>query len=229
MSARFRCRRAVPPHPCPSPQRSTNADNATNLTTGWKRYVLKVLQNGSTVTDFDTLAVDANGIYLSVLQGNSTHSIVAIKKPDIYLGTNIAVYLTNPTNNADSNIVTLQPAVNFDAVAPNGYTWFVGKGPANLSGTYHGGSIYYRRLQWSGTNAFWADTNGFLLVSSTNYLDYFDLDPTNYNNATGISAPQTNGGSVILYNVGSRLAQAVIRNGFLWTCQTVGLTNNGTY
>jgi hypothetical protein len=210
----------------------TNADNATNLTTGWTRYVLHVLQSGSTISDFDTLAVDANGIYLSVLQGNSTHSIVAIKKPDIYLGTMTATYLTNAASNADSNIVTLQPAVNFDALATNGSTWFVGKGLANLSGTYQGASIYYRRLKWSATNAAWADTNGFSVLSSTNYLDYFDLDPTNYNAAVGISAPQlpnTTNTAITLYAVGSRLAQAVIRNGFLWTCHTVGLTTNGTY
>lgn len=210
----------------------TNADNATNLTAGWKKYVLYVLQAGATFTDFDTLSFDANGVYISVLQGFSsgiTHTIVAIKKPDIYQGTNIAAFLMSGITNAtDTNIVTLQPAINYDNVATNGYTWFVGKGTPTLGGTNQGGSIYYRRLQWSGTNAVWADTNGFVLLSSTNYQDYFDLDPTNANAPTGISAPQSNN-PVTLYSVGSRLAQAVIRNGFLWTCHTVGLTTNGAY
>jgi len=57
------------------------------------------------LSDFDTLGLDGNGLYLSVLHTptnspstNAGHSVVAIKKPDIYLGTNIFAF---PTNNLD--------------------------------------------------------------------------------------------------------------------------------
>lgn len=210
----------------------TNAINATNLTTGWNRYVLRVLQtqNGYVSSDFDTPGLDGNGIYLSVLQRgptNYTHTFVAIKKPDIYLGTNTATYIT--TSNFDSTLLTVQPVVNFDAVPSDGYAWLVAKGPPNLT-NYQGGAVFYRRLQWSGTNAAWADTNWLTVSTSTNYQDYYDLDSTN--GVSGISAPQapnTTNSAIVLYDVGSRLAASTIRNGFLWTCHAVGLSSNGTY
>jgi len=213
---------------------STNASNPTNLSSGWTRYVIRVAQPGVD-SDFDTLGLDGNGLYLSVLHRNSAglpqtnagHTVVAIKKPDIYLGTNISAF---PTNNLDLTLWTLQPAVNFDSVQSNGYAWFVAKGPPNLT-NYQGGAIVYRRLQCRGTNAAWADTSWFTVSTTTNYQDYYDLDGTNTTvvQTSGISAPQTNG-TVPLYWVGSRLMNAVIRNGALWTCHAVGFSNtNGTY
>lgn len=59
----------------------TNASNATNLTGGWTRYLIRARQD-EFASDFDTLGLDSNGIYLSVLQvGANAHTIVAIKKP----------------------------------------------------------------------------------------------------------------------------------------------------
>jgi len=41
---------------------------------------------------------------------------------------------------------------------------------------------------------------------------------------------QASGGYISLYDVGSRLAITSLRDGFLWTCQTIGLSGtNGTY
>jgi hypothetical protein len=83
-----------------------------------------------------------------------------------------------------------------------------------------------RRLQWEGTNANWADTNWLVVsIAGAGYQDYYDLDDSN------ISAPQAGTiDGVNLYDVGSRLRMATIRNGLLWTCQTVGLSGtNGTY
>jgi len=208
----------------------SNSDSPTNLDSGWTRYLIPVSQGG-VGSDFDTLGVDANGIYLSVLHLSTTnegHTVVAIKKPDIYLGTNTMVFLTN---NNDLNLWTLQPAVSFDSVPTNGYAWFVAKGPPDSGSQYQGGPIVYRRLQWNGTNAAWADTNWLAVSTGTNYQDYYDLYGTNlttFPNA-GITAPQPSNGFVVVWNVGSQLASAVIRNGSLWSCHAVGLETNGAY
>jgi hypothetical protein len=126
---------------------------------------------------------------------------------------------------------TIQPAVNVDGVAADGYAWFVTKGAPVVSSTnYPGGAVLYRRLQWQGMNAVWADADWVEAVNSgPDYQDYYEFSGTNFDSfpAAGISAPQlgtTEG--VDLYSIGSRLMMATIRNGFLWTCQTVGL--NGT-
>jgi hypothetical protein len=115
-----------------------------------------------------------------------------------------------------------------------GIAWFVAAGPPDAGTNYQGGPVLYRRLQWMGTNAAWADTN-WIEVSNPGptYRDYYELSGTNFNSVptTGISAPQlgtTNG--INLYLIGSRLMMATIRNDILWTCQAVGLSGtNGTY
>jgi hypothetical protein len=216
----------------------SKGDNPTNLTTNWDRYLIRVHREGFQ-TDFTTLGLDANGIYLRVLfynqnsspTTNAGHTIVAIKKPEIYQDPPIVItnylFITN-----DVPVWTIQPAVNFDEAPTNGYAWFVAKGPPNLGTNYQGGEILYRRLQWQGTNAVWADTNWNPVINgSTTYRDYYDLDGTNTTivPSGGVIAP-VSGGDISLYETGSRLSTVIIRNGFLWTCQTVGLTGtNGSY
>jgi hypothetical protein len=213
----------------------SNDDSPTNLATGWTKYLIQVRQNaGEFLVDYDTLGLDANGVYVSALRGGLGtglwHSVMAIKKPEIYQGTNLITLLQV------TNLVswTIQPAVNFDDVPADGPAWFVAKGPPDFSTNYQGGPLLYRRLQWIGTNAVWADEN-WLEVSNTGstYQDYYDLDGTNVETfpTVGISASQ--GGTangVNLYTIGSRLMMAVVRNQSLWTCHTVGLGGtNGTY
>ena len=161
------------------------------------------------------------------------HTIVAIKKPEIYDGTFIAkkFEITN-----SPLVWIIQPVVNFDPVETNDFAWFVAKGPPDLGTNYQGGALLYRRLQWSGTNAF-LDNNWFTLATaSTKYRDYYDLDGTNISllpsfvTGMAVYAPQTNGTPINLHPVGSRLAASIIRNGLLWTCQAIGLKGtNGTY
>ena len=176
-------------------------------------------------TDFPTLGVDQNGIYLSVLQLVSgqiaSNIVVAIKKPEIYQGTNLSVFANVPTNEVFGII---QPAVNFDDTPRGGYAWFIAKQPRTNASPYLGGSVAYRRLAWSGTNASWADTN-WVALTNASYRDYFDLDDGD------VRAPQTNGSPTIRLNqTGSRLMMAVIRDGALWTCHHVGLSGtNGSY
>jgi hypothetical protein len=212
----------------------SNGDSPTNLATGWSRYLLAV-HGWATSTDFPTLGMDANGLYVSVLQGaggtNAGHTVMAIKKPEIYQGTFISrkFEITN-----GPPVWHIQPVVSFDDAPTNGYAWFVAKGPPDLSTNYAGGAICYRRLQWVGTNAT-MDTNWFILTNTVlNYRDYYDLDGTNVTvfpaAGGGINAPQTNGTPIDLHLSGSRLAISAIRNGFLWTCQAIGFGGtNGPY
>jgi hypothetical protein len=216
----------------------STSDSPTNLATGWTRYVLQIHREG-TFSDFTTLGLDANGLYVTAVMRNGAtnlgHTIMAIKKPEIYAGTLITnrldIYSTNTLP-----VWTIQPAVNFDDVATNGYAWFVAKGPPDLSTNYQGGAICYRRLQWFGTNAAWAETNWVVLSNTVpSYRNYYDLDGTNLDvrpaPGSAVFAPQAgNLAAIDLQVVGSRLAMTVIRNGFLWTCQAIGLSGtNGDY
>jgi hypothetical protein len=213
----------------------SNGDSPTNLLTGWSRYSLATHRDGVD-TDFTTLGLDANGIYVRVAHRslasstNAGHTLIAIKKPEIYAG-NFAATSFGLTNGLDLQVVTIQPAVNFDDVPTNGHAWFIAKGPPDLGTNYQGGELYYRRLQWSGTNAS-MDTNWFPVSNSgPSYRDYYDLDGTNVTtHPDGGVVAQAPGGSIALWEVGSRLATAPVRRGFLWTCQTVGLNGtNGAY
>jgi hypothetical protein len=219
----------------------STSDSPTNLVNGWTKYLLPVHRDGL-LTDFTTMGLDGNGLYLRVLHfggsggsGNTNggHTIVAIKKPEIYQGTLLSTLLTVPS---DPPVWTIQPVVNCDPVATTNYAWFVAKGPPNLSSNYQGGGIWYHRLQWNGTNAAWAETNWLVLTDPpAGYRNYYDLDGTNFNLSpsvgTAIFAPQTGVTNAIsLHDVGSRLTATVIRNGVLWTCQTVGLEGpSGVY
>jgi hypothetical protein len=166
------------------------------------------------------------------------HTVVAIKKPEIYQGSFVTSRLEVL---GDVGGWTIQPAVNFDPVPTNGFAWFVAKGPPLLTNIYQGqltntyqaegGAIRYLRLRWNGTNAAWVDTN-WVSLSESSYRDYYDLDGTNTttipSSYTGVSAPQpedtNNIKRVDLHVLGSRLMMAVIRDGFLWTCHHIGLS-----
>lgn len=214
----------------------SNGSSPTNLSTGWSRYLVRAQQTGL-FADYDTLGVDANGIYLTVLQlvlpdgtAYGGHTIAAIKKPEIYWGTNLTTLIQ--VSPSDVTSWTIQPATCFDNPPLGGYAWFVGKGPALLEPHYQGGSILYRRLQWVGTNAVWADTN-WSTASGTNYQDYYDLEGTNSTIFPGqtIAAPQagtTTG--IVLSESGSRLMNVSLRDATLWASQMVGLSGtNGNY
>lgn len=77
----------------------------------------------------------------------------------------------------------------------------------------------YRRMAWSGSSAGWVEANWQTLTEpSPTYRDYFDLDGGDR------YAPQlSQASSIKLQKLGSRFGMAVIRDGSLWTCQTVGL------
>jgi hypothetical protein len=206
---------------------STN-DSPTNLATGWIRFLVPVTRD-NLGSDFPTLGVDANGIYLSALlyyKSNNTsasYTLMAIKKPEVYQG----ILVTNRfdvTN--DPPVWPIQPAVNFDDTPTNGYAWFVAKAPADLGTDYHGGPLCYRRFHWTGTNTSLLDTNWLFVTNATTpYRDYYDLTSTNI-----IYAPAGPAAAIDLHRGGSQLSMTSIRNGFLWTCHVIGLSGtNGVY
>ncbi len=207
---------------------STNS-NPTYLVTNWTKYLLPVTQVDAK-SDHPTLGVDKNGIYLSVLHVALTgfvqvvnNTIVAIKKPEIYQGTNIMVLLEVSTNELPAKVI--QPAVNFDNPPRGNYAWFVAKRLRDYGeSNYYGGALTYRRLLWNGTNASWAETN-WVVPTNTAYRNYYDFDDAD------VRAPQTNGSPSIRLNIfGSCAMATVIRDGLLWTCQHIGLSNtNGSY
>jgi len=203
----------------------SNTDSPTNLSTGWSRYVLRV-QRDNLASDFPTLGIDGNGLYVTVLHfgydtnlpayTNAGHTVVAVKKPDIYQGTLAATRFEISV--ADGVPVrTIQPAIDFDDVQTNGYAWFVAKGPPDIGANYQAGAICYRRLKWVGTNAL-LDTNwSFVAAASpTSYRDCYDLDGPDIfqieggNDASGVDAPDGPAHSIPLRGVGSRLSMVTI-------------------
>jgi hypothetical protein len=228
----------------------TTNNNPLGLT-NWTRYEIP-MSIPDCDTDHATLGVDGNGIYITAvhrtvggtnLPYNAGHTVIAIKKPDIYLGANITNILTRielGTNGSETKVWTIQPAVNFDSVTTNAYAWLVAKGPPQLGSNYQGGAILYRRLQWSNTTALMVDTNWIAVEpwSGANYRNYYDIEGTNQtiaSSASNVRAPQPPAPlgetkRINLGYVGSRLMNALIRNGFLYTCHHVGLSEtNGVY
>lgn len=137
-----------------------------DLLTNWTKHLIS-FEDTNAVPDYPTLGIDKHGIYLSILEFGfsggvevvSSNVVVAFKKPDIYDSTNIitSVRLIVPTNDLPATVI--QPAVNFDDPPRGSNAWFVAKRWRENSGSYQGGAFSYRRLQWIGTNAQWADTN----------------------------------------------------------------------
>ena len=219
--------------------------NNSPLLTNWVKHVIP-MSIPNCDTDFTTLGVDGNGIYITAthrtdgVRTNAGHTVVAIKKPEIYLGgTNppIQTRIELGTNANETKVWTIQPAVNFDSVNTNDYAWLVAKGPPQFGSNYQGGAVHYRRLQWINTNAVMVDTNWIPVEAppGSSYRNYYDIDGTNLvirPSWSALLAPQKEGGTnkIDLDTTGSRLMNAVVRNGFLYSCHHVGLSEtNGTY
>jgi hypothetical protein len=200
----------------------SEGSNPSGLLTTWRKYLVPIARAGSS-SDFDTLGIDANGLYMSVMHfhyepGAVYHydgnTVVAVKKTNILQGSFQPTLLFQPPEAL--NTTAIQPAVNFDAQPLNAYAWFVAKGPPHSDPPYAPGEVLYRRLQWNGDLAEWVDSSWTTLTPSS-YTSYYDLD------SGTVSAPQLGGPVRIDLAVGSRLMMAIIRDGFLWTCQQVGL------
>src|SRR5947207_2871399 len=102
----------------------------------------------------------------------------------------------------------LWDASDLDSSPMGGYAWCIAKGPPQWTGSsYQPGGIYYKRIQWSGNAASWADSS-WQQPSVFNPTRYYDFD------SGQPYAPQA--GSTNKAEVGEgRLTMAVIKNNFL--------------
>lgn len=213
----------------------SKTDDPTPLdTTAWDRYSLDVGMPGWH-TDFPTLGYDSNAYYIAVhffqpsadLPVRTKVKVIAIRKPLSQANVTAAVIAANATvldptaSNPSITRYFVQPAINYDAVGPLDYAWFVAKGAPN-SNPGGGARLTYFRLQWVSVTNYtlldplpWSNT-----VASM--AGYFDGD-----GRSAFIAPQKhyNGANPWkdIYTHGSKLQCAVIRNGQLWTTHHVGI------
>jgi hypothetical protein len=200
--------------------------NPSSLLTGWNKYVIPTAPPELDVfSDYPTLGVDQNGIYLSVVYAGPGcahgpcgsdcigHALVAVEKSVLYAGTWDPKILF--VCESDFPARAIQPCVNFDSNPLGGQAWFIAKKapdrPANIAG-----KIAYRRLVWNGNQPQWVDSQ-WTEVAATSYLNYYDLQ------GGPVGAPNLGGPDIRLWVSASDVLTALIRNGILWTCQNVGL------
>ncbi|MDO8586033.1 MAG: immunoglobulin domain-containing protein [Armatimonadota bacterium] len=177
----------------------------------WDKYVIPVgiPRSGPDTffTDFETLGVDDNGVYLGMrifgkfspdvakIAATQKASLVAVSPSlgAVYQWSDITDMWSSP-----------QPAHNQDPVPPSGAAWFVSSSSSTRA------NIHYRRLTWSG---------GVPTLSATSVV-------TTPGYAVPPNAP-ANGSSVPVNVTDDRLQMAVIRGNRLWTCRNVGLDSSG--
>ncbi|MBI2928550.1 MAG: hypothetical protein HYY24_23015 [Verrucomicrobia bacterium] len=215
----------------------SNTSSPLGLLSSWTKHVLEV-KDVTASSDFPTLGMDANGVYLSVvhfhMEGNilvnDGHTIVPLRKTRLYVGGPLydgqgePLYdpqfvppPADPENPGPEELLTwsIQPALNFDDPPSGGHVWFIAKGaPAGQGSLYQPGPIRYRRLQWVGQtdSVTWADTS-WQTLSAPPARRYFDLECVYYDpNCGAPDAPQLGGPiKLSLKRVGSRLMSAVVR------------------
>jgi hypothetical protein len=194
---------------------SKDSDPIGNGDTNWvsEHWVKHVIQFTTSANDFDTLGVDANGVYVSLESlNNSSIELAAI--PKSILLTNL-----NSTSIATNYLFSLPVTGNANAFTPISYDASTSD-PQWLMYVDQTG-IRYRLITWSGNipsvSSTWATlslpTNGVVVGINTN-------------------APQK-GSTDLVYTgiVGSRLTTPVSRvlNGtrYIWTCRSVMVNSTG--
>jgi hypothetical protein len=174
----------------------------------WDKYFLNV-GVASAFTDYATLGVDDNGVYLGMTifpDGGGGHAkIVATAKASL-LSDTPSLSTVFGFDNITDMYSSPQPATNFDAVAPSGRAWFVS------SSTTVFGNVNYRKLTWSdGTPSLSSSSSA---VSTPGYGGNVNFT--------------TSGSSTPIDAADDRLMMAVIRNNQLWTSRTIGVNSAGT-
>jgi hypothetical protein len=175
-------------------------------TGAWDKYFLDVSESAS-FTDYDTLGVDDNGVYLGMTifpSSGGFEKIVAIPKASL-LASSPSLGSVFAFSNIDDMFGSPQPAYNFDPVASTGRMWFVAS-----SNTFFA-DVNYRTLTWSGGTPFLSSSSG--VVSTPGFGS-----PVNF-------TPQ--GSTVPIDSGDQRLLMAIVRNNQLWTARTVGVNSGG--
>jgi hypothetical protein len=214
---------------------STGSNPLPFDTSNWSFFTIATALPGF-FADFPTLGVDANGIYVGINFFDAPQSptawytkVVPIRKQNCLVTESDVKTPLDVTSNPNEYFV-VQPAVNYDPVS-DGLAWFVAKDQP--LGTVPQGPIVYGKLQWTLINGQWTSawaSGQFASGSITIPQNYYDFDR---DTGSTIRAPQkpydaTHNQRFIFPNR-SYLTCAVVRNGFLWTCHTIALNQNGSY
>jgi hypothetical protein len=183
-----------------------SVSRTSDPTGAWDKYFLD-LGVANTLTDYPTLGVDDNGVYLGAHMfpdaGSTYAKIVATPKAPLLAATPSLGPVFQFTNIMDM-YASPQPAHNFDLVGASDRAWFVSSSNSTNA------NINYRTMTWSG---------GVPSLSATSVLT-----TPNYGNP--INAPAM-GSTTNVNVVDDRLNMAVIRNNRLWTARNVGVNAAG--
>lgn len=196
--------------------------------THWKKY--PVVARAGSSRDFPTLGVDRNGIYIVVKVPGEGTPIVVIAIPK-------TAGLRNGTADPDFQrldlgpfyleIDVVQPAINFDPVSPTEPALFITQDRSARSSRVRVG-----RLAWVGSIA---QINSLSIWPSIGLLQpgvdlqeaspagsgTYPLNPWHLDSSVRIKINER--------GFGSQYTMAVIRNGYLWTCHSIGVNGNGLY
>lgn len=172
----------------------------------WDKYLIPVGDAGA-FTDYPTLGVDDNGVYMGMTMfpnsGSPTGKIMATQKASL-LASSPSLSSVFVVGGITDLYSSPQPALNYDTVGPTARAWIV------ASSTTVFANIHYRTISWSG---------GTPTLSATTVLN-----TPGFNGP--INAPAQ--GSTTAISVGDdRLQMAIIRNNRLWTCRNAGLNASG--
>ncbi|MCI0564732.1 MAG: hypothetical protein MN733_40205, partial [Nitrososphaera sp.] len=187
------------------------------VSSNWTKYIVPM---SSSDTDYDTLGVDSNGIYICVQDiANAIVKVAALPKAPFVAGTAQTVQENFILQVTNFGTPAIQPAVNFDSITSSDPALFIWAG---------GNSLYYNRLKWvNGLNSApqWQD-NELSWPSLAVTTSFYDLV------LGGITAPQLNSTKrVSLGHQGSRSMMATTRKiggtQYLWTCRQIGVNSSG--
>ena len=185
----------------------------TNDPTGtWDKYFVNIGTAGQ-LTDYSTLGVDINGVYIAT--SHFTSSFQNNKIAAIPIATMLYDSTTNPnptlgTVNIATGITgffgTPHPASNIDNSAAAGRAWIIG------ATTLSSGGLRYRTVAWAGTVPTIDAVNSTLTIGGTfgAPLKFKPLSTTQ-----------------VLDTGDPRLQSAFIRNNSIWCSRTIGLNNVG--
>jgi hypothetical protein len=192
---------------------SENANHAilavsrtTDPTGTWDKYVIQIGRGGA-FTDYPTLGVDDNGVYIPVnfFYPASTAKIVAAIRKGPLVGSPPSLGTVYQTPDTTAFYATPYAAVSLDATPSTGKAWIVGSSPSA-----------YRDMRIADIT--WPPAGAPTFSAVTNLtLPAFASPP---------SAPQK--GSATNIDAGDmRMHSAVVRGGRLWTARTVGVNSAG--
>ena len=208
----------------------SKSSNATLAASNWDIHEISLPVFGSAI-DWPTLAVDANGVYITLAYFNSSdaiteNKIVAIRKSNLYAGS--LVYDVKSVTLGELDAITIFPAHNLNSTPVGqfgGYSWFISRLKSSGTGSnYQPGLLAYRRGCWSTITTFsWVDSS-WVVLNPTSRPRYFALQDAD------VHAPTKSAYSAELKKMGSRYMSAIIQGTNLWACHTIGLDGtDGSY